>query len=183
MRGRGIMKRWLHHLQPLREPRCRHSDETREAAFGKHQSLLSADCMDSVCGGACVFIAEGFINNPEWFTLRPVATGLIDVLFLHTSTAERICWLLSPSVRRRAKAIRRFQNVWLRHAGDCREVSVLITSVTSKHSRAGEEQTDAARGAGGITDMWCRMWRIDISFWLFMRVVMVKQTGEYQCSS
>lgn len=42
------MKRWPHHLQLLRETRCRHSDETREAAIGKHQSLLIGDYMDSL---------------------------------------------------------------------------------------------------------------------------------------
>lgn len=97
----------------------------------------------TLCAGVrvCMFVVDGFVNNLEWFTLRPVATGLTDVLFFRTSTAERICSLLSPSVKQRAKAIRCFQNVWLRHAGDCKEVSVLhhVSPIKTFQSRSGTD--------------------------------------------
>lgn len=59
------MKRWLHHLQLLGETCCRHSDETREAAIGKQQSLLSGDYIDCVCACVCTFVPDGFINDLE----------------------------------------------------------------------------------------------------------------------
>lgn len=106
--------------------------------------------MDSLCVGVrvCMFVVDGFVNNLEWFTLRPATTGLIDVLFFHTSTAERVCSLLSPSVKQRAKAIRCFQNVWLGHAGDCREVSVL-------HHVSHTKTFQSNRGTDGCCE-WSR---------------------------
>lgn len=50
-------------------------------------------------GGACVcmFVGDGFIINLEQFTLPSAATGLFDILFFHTSTAERMLVVVAVS--------------------------------------------------------------------------------------
>lgn len=86
--------------------------------------------------------------------IHTASRELIDALFFHTSTAERICSVLSPSVKQRAKAIRCFQNMWLRLAADCREVS-------APHHVSHIKTFQSRRGADGCCE-WSRCNKIHV---------------------